>query len=110
MKPKVYLVKNNSDIMEKSKIKNYNLFVNEGYENTNGILVMDNIANEPIGFILEPINIEEKLYDLVLYFSDDCELNIPSNLKPFDEDIIIKGKDLYHEKEIELVLKSISVY
>lgn len=81
------------------------------YENMNGIVVIDDKDNKVIGFIVEPVDIEKKLYDIVLNFSDDVELNdLPSNLEPFSGDILINGNDLHHNTKITLRLQSAPMY
>lgn len=83
---------------------------NIDYKYNNGIAIIDDIENEIIGFIVEPNDIEKKLYEVSLHFSDDVELDIPPSLKLFDSDIIINGKDLHHETAIRIKLKSVSMY
>ncbi len=45
-----------------------------------------------------------------MHFSDDVELDIPSEIDVNSNDVIINGKDLYNDIDIRLCLKSIPMY
>ena len=80
------------------------------YKSNNGILIIDDIKNEPIAFIVEPEDIEKQLYEISNHFSDDVELDIPPEINVFTSDVIINGKDLYNEMDVRLRLISIPMY
>ncbi len=91
-------------------IKKFENFTRVDYKSNNGILIIDDINNEPIAFIVEPKDIEKQLYEISNIFSDDVELDIPSEINVFTADVIINGKDIYNEIDIRLRLKSIPMY
>jgi len=94
-------------------MKDFNTFLlneDRSYENKIGISVIDDSTGEVIGFILDvnSSDIRGKIYDICLEFSDDVELE--------DEDInnlegdIIRGRDLYNDRDIVLRLQRTTIY
>ena len=90
--------------------KKFENFTRVDYKSNNGILIIDDINNEPIAFVVEPKDIEKQLYEISNLFSDDVELDIPSEINVFTSDVIINGRDLYNEMDIKLRLKNIPMY
>ena len=93
-------------------MKDFNTFLlneDRSYENKIGISVIDDSTGEVIGFILDiNSNISGKIYDICLAFSDGVELEDEdiNNL----EDNIIRGRDLYNDRDIVLRLQRTTIY
>ena len=91
-------------------IKKFENFTRVDYKSNNGILIIDDINNEPIALVVEPKDIEKQLYEISNHFSDDVELDIPSEINVFTADVIINGKDIYNKMDVRLRLTSIPMY
>lgn len=93
---------------------NGKILESNNYYNTKGISFTDKTDGSIIGLIIDGHdNFIRKLYDIVLYYSDDVELfEDDFDIKDIydNETLTIKGYDHHNEQDIELLLNLVPLF